>query len=100
MATTTKFSSAQQDDANYISKPPLIRQDESKSKGRCKVEPKIRVVFLPQEKAYIASLVTITRTLLLRYNVLFAEKDGSQSSSQIHAFEDTWEKSDKSRLRQ
>jgi DNA modification methylase len=25
------------------------------------------------------------------YNVLFAEKDGSQSSSQIHAFEDTWE---------
>ena len=24
------------------------------------------------------------------YNVLFAEKDGSQSSSQIHAFEDTW----------
>ena len=25
------------------------------------------------------------------YNVLFAEKDGSQSSVQIHAFEDTWE---------
>jgi 16S rRNA G966 N2-methylase RsmD len=25
------------------------------------------------------------------YNVLFAEKDGSQSSSQIHASEDTWE---------
>ncbi len=25
------------------------------------------------------------------YNVLFAEKDGSHSSSQIHAFEDTWE---------
>jgi len=25
------------------------------------------------------------------YNVLFAEKDGSQSSSQIRAFEDTWE---------
>jgi DNA modification methylase len=25
------------------------------------------------------------------YNVLFAENDGSQSSSQIHAFEDTWE---------
>jgi len=25
------------------------------------------------------------------YNVLFAEKDGSQSSSQIHSFEDTWE---------
>ncbi len=25
------------------------------------------------------------------YNVLFAEKDGVQSSSQIHAFEDTWE---------
>jgi adenine specific DNA methylase Mod len=25
------------------------------------------------------------------YNFLFAEKDGSQSSSQIHAFEDTWE---------
>lgn len=25
------------------------------------------------------------------YNVLFAEKDGSQSSSQITAFEDTWE---------
>ncbi len=25
------------------------------------------------------------------YNVLFAEKDGSKSSSQIHAFEDTWE---------
>ena len=25
------------------------------------------------------------------YTVLFAEKDGSQSSSQIHAFEDTWE---------
>jgi hypothetical protein len=25
------------------------------------------------------------------YNVLFAEKDGSQSSSQIHAFEDAWE---------
>ena len=25
------------------------------------------------------------------YNVLFAEKDGSQSSSQIHAFEDTCE---------
>lgn len=25
------------------------------------------------------------------YNVLFAEKDGSRSSSQIHAFEDTWE---------
>ncbi|HEV2485233.1 MAG TPA: DNA methyltransferase [Terracidiphilus sp.] len=25
------------------------------------------------------------------YNVLFAEKDGSQSSSQFHAFEDTWE---------
>ncbi len=25
------------------------------------------------------------------YNVLFAEKDGSQSSSQSHAFEDTWE---------
>jgi DNA modification methylase len=25
------------------------------------------------------------------YNVLFAEKDGSQSSSHIHAFEDTWE---------
>jgi DNA modification methylase len=25
------------------------------------------------------------------YNVLFAEKDGSQSNSQIHAFEDTWE---------
>src|ERR1017187_3571001 len=25
------------------------------------------------------------------YNVLFAERDGSQSSSQIHAFEDTWE---------
>jgi site-specific DNA-methyltransferase (adenine-specific) len=25
------------------------------------------------------------------YNVLFAEKDGSQSSSQIHALEDTWE---------
>jgi site-specific DNA-methyltransferase (adenine-specific) len=25
------------------------------------------------------------------YNVLFTEKDGSQSSSQIHAFEDTWE---------
>ena len=24
------------------------------------------------------------------YNVLFAEKDGSRSSSQIHAFEDTW----------
>ena len=26
------------------------------------------------------------------YNVLFAEKDGSQSSSQIRAFEDTWER--------
>jgi site-specific DNA-methyltransferase (adenine-specific) len=25
------------------------------------------------------------------YNVLFAEKDGSRSSSQIMAFEDTWE---------
>lgn len=25
------------------------------------------------------------------YNVLFAEKDGTHSSSQIHAFEDTWE---------
>jgi len=25
------------------------------------------------------------------YNVLFAEKDGSRSGSQIHAFEDTWE---------
>ncbi|MGC9292020.1 MAG: DNA methyltransferase [Acidobacteriaceae bacterium] len=25
------------------------------------------------------------------YSVLFAEKDGSRSSSQIHAFEDTWE---------
>ena len=25
------------------------------------------------------------------YNVLFAEKDGSKSHSQIHAFEDTWE---------
>ncbi len=25
------------------------------------------------------------------YNVLFAEKDGSRSNSQIHAFEDTWE---------
>ena len=25
------------------------------------------------------------------YNVLFAEKDGKESSSQIHAFEDTWE---------
>jgi site-specific DNA-methyltransferase (adenine-specific) len=25
------------------------------------------------------------------YNVLFAEKDGSRSSSQVHAFEDTWE---------
>jgi len=25
------------------------------------------------------------------YNVLFAKKDGSQSSSQIRAFEDTWE---------
>jgi len=25
------------------------------------------------------------------YNVLFAEKDGNRSSSQIHAFEDTWE---------
>ncbi len=25
------------------------------------------------------------------YNVLFAEKDGSRSSSQIKAFEDTWE---------
>jgi DNA modification methylase len=25
------------------------------------------------------------------YNVLFAEKDGAESSSQIHAFEDTWE---------
>jgi site-specific DNA-methyltransferase (adenine-specific) len=25
------------------------------------------------------------------YNVLFAEKDGTKSSSQIHAFEDTWE---------
>lgn len=25
------------------------------------------------------------------YNVLFAEKDGARSSSQIHAFEDTWE---------
>jgi hypothetical protein len=25
------------------------------------------------------------------YNVLFAEKDGSQSSSQIRAFKDTWE---------
>src|ERR1039458_6963700 len=25
------------------------------------------------------------------YNVLFGEKDGSKSSSQIHAFEDTWE---------
>ncbi len=25
------------------------------------------------------------------YNVLFAEKDGTQSSSQITAFEDTWE---------
>jgi site-specific DNA-methyltransferase (adenine-specific) len=25
------------------------------------------------------------------YNVLFAERDGSQSSSQIYAFEDTWE---------
>jgi len=25
------------------------------------------------------------------YNVLFAEKDGTQSSSQIKAFEDTWE---------
>jgi site-specific DNA-methyltransferase (adenine-specific) len=25
------------------------------------------------------------------HNVLFAEKDGSQSSSQIHVFEDTWE---------
>ena len=25
------------------------------------------------------------------YNVLFAERDGSKSSSQIHAFEDTWE---------
>ncbi len=25
------------------------------------------------------------------YDVLFAEKDGSKSSSQIHAFEDTWE---------
>jgi len=25
------------------------------------------------------------------YNVLFAEKDGSQSSYEIHAFEDTWE---------
>jgi len=27
----------------------------------------------------------------LDYNVLFAEKDGTQSSSQIHASEDTWE---------
>jgi site-specific DNA-methyltransferase (adenine-specific) len=25
------------------------------------------------------------------YNVLFAEKDGTKSNSQIHAFEDTWE---------
>jgi site-specific DNA-methyltransferase (adenine-specific) len=25
------------------------------------------------------------------YNVLFAEKDGTRSSSQITAFEDTWE---------
>jgi site-specific DNA-methyltransferase (adenine-specific) len=25
------------------------------------------------------------------YNVLFAEKDGKDSSSQIHAYEDTWE---------
>ena len=25
------------------------------------------------------------------YNVLFAEKDGTRSSSQIMAFEDTWE---------
>jgi 16S rRNA G966 N2-methylase RsmD len=25
------------------------------------------------------------------YNVLFAEKDGSRSSSQFRAFEDTWE---------
>jgi site-specific DNA-methyltransferase (adenine-specific) len=25
------------------------------------------------------------------YNVLFAEKNGAQSSSQFHAFEDTWE---------
>lgn len=25
------------------------------------------------------------------YNVLFAEKDGSKSSSQFHAFEDAWE---------
>jgi site-specific DNA-methyltransferase (adenine-specific) len=25
------------------------------------------------------------------YNLLFAEKDGSRASSQIHAFEDTWE---------
>jgi DNA modification methylase len=25
------------------------------------------------------------------YNVLFAEKDGSESTSQFHAFEDTWE---------
>jgi site-specific DNA-methyltransferase (adenine-specific) len=26
------------------------------------------------------------------YNVLFAEKDGTRSSSQIMAFEDTWER--------
>ncbi len=25
------------------------------------------------------------------YNVLFAQKDGSQSSAQIRAFEDTWQ---------
>ena len=32
------------------------------------------------------------------YNVLFAERDGSQSSSQIHAFEDTWEWNNESML--
>jgi DNA modification methylase len=32
------------------------------------------------------------------YNVLFAEKDGTRSSSQIMAFEDTWEWNEDSRL--
>ena len=31
------------------------------------------------------------------YNVLFAEKDGTQSASQINAFEDTWEWNQKPR---
>jgi len=78
-------------DLIHLDPPFNSRQDLSKA-GSAWAEPRIGAGFFPQEKAYIASLVAITLTLPLLYNVLFAEKDGSQSSSQIHAFEDTRER--------